>query len=277
MQGWTGVFLNVNLTNKTASAECYDADLALNFLGGRGFAAKTLWDHLKPGNDPLSPDNLLIFASGPLTGIGLPNSGKLVVASKSPLTGGYGDGNIGTLVAVHMRKAGYDAIILGGKAPKPSIVYINDQTTEFLDAQDYWRTTSFETEQKLRRKYGRTVGIVSIGQAGENLAKFATVVSQEGRAGGRPGMGAVMGSKNLKAIVVEGSQPIPLANPDEMKQLAIEGYREVLSKPLHGFWKPKAQCLQWNGAKKTVAYRPTTTNTAPLKMQKESTALRWKK
>ena len=93
-------------------------DLALNFLGGRGFAIKILWDTLKQGTDPLSPENKLIFATGPLTGIGLPNSGKLVVASKSPLTGGYGDGNIGTLAAVHMRKAGYDALIIEGKAEK---------------------------------------------------------------------------------------------------------------------------------------------------------------
>jgi len=111
MHGWTGVFLNVDLTTNSAVPERYDEGLARNFLGGRGFAAKILWDRLKRGTDPLSPQNLLVFAAGPLTGIGLPNSGKLVVASKSPLTGGYGDGNIGTLAAEHMRKAGYDALI----------------------------------------------------------------------------------------------------------------------------------------------------------------------
>jgi aldehyde:ferredoxin oxidoreductase len=237
MQGWTGVFLNVDLTKNKAAPEQYDEGLALNFLGGRGFAAKILWDRLKQGTVPLAPENLLIFASGPLTGIGLPNSGKLVVASKSPLTGGYGDGNIGTLAAVHIRKAGYDAVIVEGKASSPVILHIKDKTTEFVDAKDYWGTSSFETEQQLREKYSRTAGIVSIGQGGENLVKFATVVSQEGRAGGRPGMGAVMGSKNLKAIVIEGSQPIPLANPAEMKQLAADGYKEVLSKPLYAFWK----------------------------------------
>ncbi len=112
MQGWTSVFLNIDLSKSEAIAEQYDESLALNFLGGRGFAAKILWDRLKQGTDPLSPENILIFAAGPLTAIGLPNSGKLVVAAKSPLTGGYGDGNIGTLAAVHMRKAGYDALII---------------------------------------------------------------------------------------------------------------------------------------------------------------------
>ena len=106
-----------------------------------------------------------------------------------------------------------------------------------LDAGDLWGKSSFEVEDQLRAKYSRLAGIISIGPAGENLVKFATVVSQKGRAGGRPGMGAVMGSKNLKAIVVEGTKPIPLAYPDEMKQLAIDGYKELLAKPLFSFWK----------------------------------------
>lgn len=260
MQGWTGLFLNINLTKSKAVPEQYDESLALNFLGGRGFAAKILWDRLKQGTDPLSPENKLIFAAGPLTAIGLPNSGKLVVASKSPLTGGYGDGNIGTLAAVHMRKAGYDALIIEGKAQTPVIIHIKDKTTEFLDAKDYWGLSSFETEQQLRKKYSRTAGIVSIGQAGENLVKFANVVSQEGRAGGRPGMSAVMGSKNLKAIVIEGTLPIPLANPDEMRKLTADGYKEVLAKPLYAFWKRQGtmSTVEWsqeNSVLPTFNYR----------------------
>ena len=120
MLGWTGNFLQVDLTKKKAALQQYSENLALNFLGGRGFAVKILWDTLPKGTDPLSPHNKLIFSSGPLTGIGLPNSGKLVVASKSPLTGGYGDGNIGTLAAVHMRKAGYDALSTRRQSRNPS-------------------------------------------------------------------------------------------------------------------------------------------------------------
>jgi aldehyde:ferredoxin oxidoreductase len=246
--GWTGNFLQVDLTKKKAALQQYSEHLALNFLGGRGFAIKILWDTLLQGTDPLSPQNKLIFASGPLTAIGLPNSGKLVVASKSPLTGGYGDGNIGTLAAVHMRKAGYDALIIEGKAEIPVILYIKDGATEFLNAIDFWGLTSFETEERLRKQYGRGVGILSIGQAGENLVKFATVVSQEGRSGGRPGMGAVMGSKNLKAIVIEGTQTIPLADPEEMKKLAADGYKEILTKPLYQFWKRQGtmSTVEWS-------------------------------
>ena len=237
MKGWTGSFLKIDLTNSKSTIEHYEESLASNFLGGRGFAVKILWDRLKAGTDPLSPENLLIFATGPLTGIGLPNSGKLVIASKSPLTGGYGDGNTGSWAAVNIRKAGYDALIIEGKAHTPVIIHIKDKTCEFLDAKDLWGKNSFETEEKLRKKSSKLAGIISIGQAGENLVRFATVVSQEGRAGGRPGMGAVMGSKNLKALVIEGTQPITLAYPKEMKQLAIDGYKEILTKPNYSFWK----------------------------------------
>jgi aldehyde:ferredoxin oxidoreductase len=260
MYGWTGVFLKIDLSKSKAVAETYNESLASNFLGGRGFAVKILWDTLKQGIDPLSPENKLIFAAGPLTAIGLPNSGKLVVASKSPLTCGYGDGNLGTLAAVNMRKAGYDALVIEGKAQTPVILYIKDKVCEFVDAKDFWGLNSFETHEQLSKKYLRTAGIVSIGPAGENLIKFATVVSQEGRAGGRPGMGAVMGSKNLKSIVIEGSSSIPLADPNEMKKLAADGYREVLAKPLYAFWKRQGtmSTVEWsqeNSALPTFNYR----------------------
>ena len=222
--------------------------------------SKSSGTRLKQGTDPLSPENKLIFATGPLTAIGLPNSGKLVVASKSPLTGGYGDGNIGTLAAVHMRKAGYDALVIEGKAEKPAIIHIKDETCEFVNATDFWGLSAFETEQQLRKKYGLGVGILSIGPAGENQVKFATVVSQEGRSGGRPGMGAIMGSKNLKAIVIEGTTQISLADPEGMKKLSADGYREVLAKPLYPFWKRQGtmSTVEWsneNSALPTFNYR----------------------
>ena len=247
MQGWTGVFLKVNLTKSEAKPEPYQQDLALNFLGGRGFASKILWDTVKPGTDPFSPENKLIFATGPLTGIGLPNSGKLVIASKSPLTGGYGDGNIGSWAAVNIRKAGYDALVIEGKASSPVILHVKDQTVEVLDANDLWGKSFFEVEDQLRKKYSNLAGVLSIGAAGENLVRFAVVVSQNGRAGGRPGMGAVMGSKNLKAIVIEGTKQIPLAYPRELKKLAVDGYKEILTKPLYSFWKRQStmSTVEW--------------------------------
>jgi aldehyde:ferredoxin oxidoreductase len=260
MYGWTGKFLYVNLSKAKAVAKQYDASLAKNFLGGRGFAAKILWDELKPGIDPLSPENKLVFAVGPLTGFALPSSGKMVVAAKSPLTNGYGDGNVGSYAAVQIRKAGYDAAIIEGKAEKPLALLVQDDQAEFLDAKDLWGLTSFEAEKKLRDVYGPTAGILCIGPGGENLVKFANVVSQEGRAGGRPGMGAVMGSKNLKAIVFVGSGDLPVAHPKEMKELGAEAYREVLTKPNYAFWKRQGtmSTLEWsqeNSCLPTCNYR----------------------
>jgi len=260
MFGWNGVFLQVNLSKDKAVANRYEAGLANNFLGGRGFAVKILWDKLKPGIDPLSPENMLIFATGPLTGFALPSSGKLVVAAKSPLTGGYGDGNVGSYAAVQMRKAGYDAVIIEGKANKPIVLLIRDRTAEFLDAKDLWGLDSFKTEKKLRTLYGSTAGILCIGQGGENLVKFANVVSQEGRAGGRPGMGAVMGSKNLKAVVFVGSGELSAAYPKKMRELGAEAYREVLTKPNFAFWKRQGtmMTIEWsqeNSVLPTYNYR----------------------
>ena len=248
MFGWKGTFLEVNLSKGKAAANCYEAGLAKNFLGGRGFAVKILWDRLKPEIDPFSPENILVFAAGPLTGFALPSSGKLIVAAKSPLTNSYGDGNIGSKAAVQMRKAGYDAVIMEGKAKKPVIMLIQDDIVEFLDGKDFWGLNSFETEKKLRETYGTAAGILCIGQGGENLVKFANIVSQEGRAGGRPGMGAVMGSKNLKAVVFIGSGELSAAYPKEMKDLGAEAYREVLTKPNYAFWKRQGtmSTIEWS-------------------------------
>jgi aldehyde:ferredoxin oxidoreductase len=248
MFGWTGKFLRVNLDKSKAAAEEYEANIAKAFLGGRGFAAQILWDELKPEIDPLSPENKLVFVAGPLTGFALPSSGKLIVAAKSPLTGGYGDGNIGTRAAVEMRKAGYDAVIVEDKAKKPIVLLIRDASCEFLDAKDLWGLGSFETEKKLKNIYGSAAGILCIGPGGENLVKFANIVSQEGRAGGRPGIGAVMGSKNLKAVVFIGSGDLKAAYPKEMKELSAEAYREVLTKPNYAFWKRQGtmSTIEWS-------------------------------
>jgi len=248
MHGWNGKILRVNLAKKKAATQEFDANFAKTWLGGRGFAAKILWDELKAGTDALSPENRLVFATGPLTAVSLPSSGKLVVAAKSPLTGGYGDGNIGTWACVMLRKAGYDAAVVEGKANKPTIVKVEDDKTEFLDAKDYWGVGTFETEKNLKKAYGDATGVVAIGRAGENMVRYANVVSQEGRGGGRPGMGAVMGSKNLKAVAIKGTKELPASEPEELKKLGLEGYREILQKPNYKFWKRQGTMvtIEWS-------------------------------
>lgn len=227
MKGWTGKILRVNLTTKEIKKETFNEEFAKKWVGGRGFAIKILWDELKPGIDPLGPENKLIVALGPIAGIPAPNTGKTVVAAKSPLTGGYGDGNLGSRVTDQLRKAGYDLLIIEGKPNTPTYLYIEDDKVEFLPAKEIWGKGSYETMNWLHEKYGRAIGVLTIGQAGENRVLYSIIRSMEGRAGGRPGIGAVMGSKNLKAIVVKGTKDIPVAEPESMKELGLGDLKKV--------------------------------------------------
>lgn len=227
MKGWTGNYLRINLTNQEVKKENFSEEFAKKWIGGKGFATKILWDELKPGIDPLGPENKLIIALGPISGVMAPNTGKVLVAAKSPLTGGLGDGNIGSKVAIQLRKAGYDYLIIEGKANKPTYIFVEDDKLEFLSAEELWGIGTFDTLQWFYNKYSKNVGILTIGQAGENQVLYSVIRSLEGRAGGRPGMGAVMGSKNLKAIVIKGTKEIPVVNPERMKKIGVEGLKKA--------------------------------------------------
>ena len=236
MYGWWGRLLRINLSTGKITVNKIDPDILVKFIGGRGLAAKILWDELPAGVDPLSPYNKLVIAGGPLSGLPVPSSGKLVVASKSPLTLGYGDGNIGTMASVHLKKAGYDVVVIEGAAKKPVYIYIEDDKVEIRDAEHLWGLDAFATEDKLIREHGKNIGTLLIGPAGEHVVRYATIVSMKGRSGGRPGMGAVMGSKKLKAIVVKGTKDIPLAKPEEFRKVAEEAYKDILGKENYDFW-----------------------------------------
>ncbi len=247
MHGWTGRILRVDLNRLEHSFQKLDGDFARKWVGGRGFASRILWEELEPGTDPLGPDNELIIARGPLTGLLAPSSGKLVVAAKSPLTGGYGDGNIGTTASVELGKAGYDAIIIRGRAPRHSMLVVEDNKVSVEPAEDIWGLDTFEAERRLRKTYGRFAGILVIGPAGENLVRYATIISQEGRSGGRPGIGAVMGSKNLKAVVIKGSGEVPVADKKELVKTATQAFRDIKHKPNYEFWMRQGTMMtvQW--------------------------------
>lgn len=236
LHGWFGKILRVNLTKKEIKVQQLDKDLLAKFIGGRGLAAKILWDELKPGIDPLSPENKLIFMAGPLTALPLPSAGKIVIAAKSPLTHGYGDGNVGTRFSINLRKAGYDGLIVEGKAEKPVYILIENDNVEIRNADHLWGLDTFETEDKLINEVGKGFGIVEIGPAGENLVKYAVVTSEKGRAGGRPGMGAVMGSKNLKAIVAKGDKEIPVYDKNALVKKGAEGYSKIKQSDAYDFW-----------------------------------------
>ena len=228
--------LRVDLSSGRYWIQDIDPSILVSFVGGRGLAVKLLWDELRPGVDPLSPLNKLVIAAGPLTGYPGPNTGKLVIAAKSPLTGGYGDGNIGSWASVHLRKAGFDAMVIEGASPKPVYLYVEDDKVSLMPADDLWGLDTFETEDRLRRVYGSNVGMLIIGPAGENLVRFATVVAQRGRSGGRPGMGAVMGSKRLKAIVVRGTRPLPQPADPSLSKIGVEADLAAKRKEGYPFW-----------------------------------------
>jgi aldehyde:ferredoxin oxidoreductase len=246
MKGYTGKLLRVNLSNGKILKEEISDPMKRDFMGGRGFAVKLLWDEVKHV-DPLSEKNKIIFSTGPLTGQPLPSSGKMVVASKSPLTGGYGDGNIGTMASVHLRKAGYDVMVVEGKSGKPSYLLIENESVKIMDASELWGKNTFEAQDVLEKKHGRNSGILLIGPAGENLIHISVVMSQRGRAGGRPGMGAVMGSKNLKAVVIKGTGSIPNFDNEKVKAFGKKGYDEIKGKENYDFWVGQGtmQAFDW--------------------------------
>ena len=201
---YTGNILKVDLTKREVQIEKLDEEIAVKFVGGKGLAAKILYDSLKPGTDPLSPENLLIFASGPLTATLAPTSGRWTIVTKSPLTNIFLDSQIGGYFGAVMKFAGFDCMILEGKATVPVYLWVHDENAEIKDAVDLWGKGCLKTEETMKQRLGKNVRVASIGPAGENLVRYACITVDRYRQAGRGGTGAVMGSKKLKAVVVEG-------------------------------------------------------------------------
>ena len=197
--------------------------LAPSFLGGRGINAKLLYDTTSAGVDPLAPDNVITFGAGVLSGTCLPASGRLDIMSKSPLTGFWGNSNMGGYFAPELKFAGYDNIIVTGKSEKPVYIWIENERVEIRDASDIWGKDTYETPILIRRELRNPEAkVLCIGPAGEKLVRFASVQGELGNGAGRTGMGTVMGSKNLKAIAVRGTKGIQTANPDKFLTMAME-------------------------------------------------------
>ena len=214
---YTGKILRVNLTTGHSQVEELNKQWAVDYIGGKGLGIKYLYEELAPGVDPLSPDNKLILMTGVFTGTIIPLSGKLAIITKSPATGTILDCSIGGHFAAELKYAGYDAVILEGKATKPSYLYIEDKIVEIRDASELWGQGAQETELILREKINEEIKALAIGPAGENLVTMSCITSEFYRQAGRGGVGAVMGSKNLKAIAVRGSVSISVPN---IKQFA---------------------------------------------------------
>lgn len=238
LSGYAGRILDVDLGSRQWTVKPLPERLARDYLGGRGFVSRTLFDEIEPGSDPLGPKNVLVMASGPLTGVFLPCSSKVEFGAKSPATGGYGDSNMGGHIGSELKYAGYDMIIIRGQSQSPCYLYIDDDRVEIKDASDLWGKGAIETETALKARLGDEFQMATIGVAGENLVKIACISHDFGRQAGRTGMGAVMGSKKLKAIAVHGTKGVPLADPAKVLEVGKSKFQALFAKPGFKEWTP---------------------------------------
>ena len=228
MFGYWGRIAIVDLTNRIIRIIKVNENFFKKYLGGVGVAAKLILDYVDPTTDPLSPDNILVFSVGPFQGTVIPGSGKWIVAARSPLTGIWADSAAGGRWGSEFKRTGFDALVIKGKASSPIYLWIHDREIEFRDAAGIWGMSVSRCTDVIKKDLNDSKAAVAcIGQAGENLVKFANILSEHGVAG-RGGLGAVMGSKNLKAVAVRGTMNVELADPEKLikysKEISIKMY-----------------------------------------------------
>ena len=226
--GYMGKILNVNLSAGNVEAENLIEELCREYLGGYGLGARLLYDRIPAGCDPLGPDNILGFLTGPLTGTPAIIGSRFMVCGKSPKTeGGWGDANCGGFFGPHLKFAGFDGVLFSGIASNPVYLFIDEGRAEILDADDLWGLGVSPMEDALKKRHGKDIEICAIGPAGEKLALTACVMNDKERAAGRSGLGAVMGSKKLKAVVVKGKMKVPLNDEQKIKDLRKKYLKEA--------------------------------------------------
>lgn len=231
MNGWNGRILDIDLTRLSHASYPLDMEMAQQFIGGRGLGTRLLWDLVGPEVDPLSPENVLIFTNGPLTGTGYQTSNRFSVSTKSPLTGTVLDANSGGFWGMQFKKTGYDVMIVRGKAEKPVWIEVKNSEVTFHDASELWGMRVYDLTKKLGQDNNRR-NVLCIGPAGENLSRIAAIMNDRERALARGGPGAVMGSKNLKAIVVEGKDRPEIEDKERFKFLLYETRKLLAASPL---------------------------------------------
>ena len=234
MYGWIGKILRINLSSGSIKYESLDRNLWHKFIGGRGINSKILYDETRKDVSPLSPENVLIFGTSPLSGTSVPSTPRCTVTSKSPLTGILGDASFGGFFAPYMKFAGFDHIIITGKAKTPVFLYVEDGKAEIKNADRLYGKSTIETEKIIRRHYrGKKVHVASIGLAGEKMVRTACIVHGHNVAG-RTGMGAVMGSKNLKAIVIRhGKNKVQIADPKSFRLITKHIKKKIKESPFY--------------------------------------------
>jgi len=234
IKGCTGNMLFVNLSNGTITTEAMDENLYRDYLGGYGLGAKIIFSRQKAGVDALGPDNTLGFLTGLLTGTRVPGGNRYVVVGKSPLTGGWGDANSGGDFGPYLKFAGYDAVFFTGTSEKPVYLIIKEGKAELKDAGHLWGKDAYETEDLLQAELGKDMRIACIGPAGEAMSLISCIINNKGRAAGRSGLGAVMGSKKLKAVAVYGKAEVEVADKDEIDRIGKESLAKIKTHQLAG-------------------------------------------
>jgi len=235
MNGYTGKTLRVNLSAGNYEIQALPADLAKAFIGGRGLAGKMLAEEIPVGIDALSAENKIFFVTGPLTGTTAPTGARYMVVTKAPLNNVISSSNSGGFWGAELKFAGYDMVIVEGKANQPVYLYINDDQIEIRPADHLWGMTSNEVTDALLIEVGDPKArVLNIGPAGEKLSLIASVMNDRWRAAGRSGVGAVMGSKNLKAIVVKGSKKVEVAEPEKFKQVVTDCMNRIKENGITG-------------------------------------------
>jgi len=244
--GYAGNVLHVDLTSNAVRKEELDIGMAKKFLGGQGISSKLAYDLIKPGIDPLSPENVLVYGVSPFTGTFMPGFPRAGMVSKSPLTGLFVESNSGNSIGPMLKYAGYDHLIITGRAKSPVCLVINNDDVKIKGASDMWGMDTFETANAIRSKLGGEYWTSCIGPSGENLVSFACVIENKNGMLSRAGLGAVAGSKNLKAIAVRGTKGITIHERQEFRKLAEEIREKIAKSPLIDLWR--------NGGKIIDAY-----------------------
>ena len=229
-----GRLLRVDLTTACMTTETIPAEWYSGFIGGSGLAARLLWDEMIPERDPLDPQAPLLWITGPLTGSAGPATGRFTICGRSPQTGLWGESNIGGFVGPELRFAGFDAVWISGRAPQPVYLWIHNGQAELRPAGHLWgRADPYETQQAIRNETGEAQAkVASIGMAGENQVAYALILSDHGRVAGRTGMGALMGSKNLKALAVRGTGRLAFADDHAFRSLRVASNKSLLAQNL---------------------------------------------
>jgi len=234
MFGWSGSVLRVDLTKGTVTREATDIALAHTYLGARGFGGQIIGDEVAPDTDPLSPANKIVFAPGPLTGTFAPSAGRYEVVTKAPLNNVIAASNSGGAFGPELKFAGYDALIVEGKAAKPVYLWIRNDEVEIRDAAAIWGHDTPDTTDLVRAETDEDAKVACIGPAGEHLSPISNIMNEMHRAAGRSGVGAVMGSKNLKAIAVLGTGAVTIADPERFKAAVMKARKMIQEHPVGG-------------------------------------------